>query len=152
MRCSDSISETKHTSSGFQVPLTMVPCCLKCIQMNVWLFCFSIAEQKLHLLLTSVSSQCGSYSAIHFENEMRVEQGRAYVSNKRCHEQNRHILVPSPVVICTICCHFRWGGGGRGGVGESKLRMGREVSKKHPVLKDPTQGFRNEKLAMWAKC
>lgn len=78
---------------------------------------------------------------------MRVEQGRAYVSNKRCHEQNRHILVPSPVLICTICCHFRWGG-----VVESKLRMWREVSKKHPVLKGSIEGFRDEKLAMWAKC
>lgn len=95
--------------------------------MNVWLFFF--AEQKLHLLLTSVSSQCGCYSAIHFENEMRAEQGRAYVSNKKCHEQNRHILVPSPALICTICCHFRWGGVGREGeVDSNEERSIKETS------------------------
>lgn len=48
-----------------------------------------------------------SLPLIHFKNEMGVKQEPAYVSNKNCHEQNRHI--PSPVVICTICPQFSWG-------------------------------------------
>lgn len=47
---------------------------------------------------------------------------------------------------------FQMGVEGLGRVVESKLRMGREVSKKYPVLKGSIEGFGNEKLAMWAKC
>lgn len=72
--------------------------------------CFSLQGRNysccLHL---SVCSVAVILPVILFKNEMGVKQEPAYVSNKKCHEQNRHILVPSPVVICTICYQFSWG-------------------------------------------
>lgn len=86
--------------------------------------------QKLHLLL---SSQCACYSAICFENKMRPGQEPTYVSNKRCHEQNRHTLVPSRVLICTICCNFNLG-----------LRVNSEWREKHEKTSS-FSGFRTGK-------
>lgn len=76
------------------------------IQLNVWLFFFSL-QGRNYICCSRRSVPTIQRAAL----RMKWERGKnqAYVSNKRCHEQNRHTLVPSRVLICTICGNFNLG-------------------------------------------